>query len=418
MFAIFFTTFWFVKTFLSLLQDTRRKKKDGSYPIVFRLTHHRKTTSITTGFSVHPAYWDVRKSEIKTSWPGSRHVSRINNLLLKEKTRMVDVLNKLFDRGELDYMSINQVRERISRKKNFDSFLAFGDEKVEELNASQRFGTARSYAGLIGILRVFSKGRDIRFNEINYDFLRKFEQFHLSKEGNTQNGVASYMRVLKAIYNKGIKEGYIEREAYPFFHYKIRMTPTAKRALDAESLSKIMVLKVERGTKLFHYRNYFLISYMLYGMSFVDMCFLKIENIVEGRILVRRKKTSKHYNIKITDALWELLEYYIEGKSEKEFILPVINRASLEDQYKDIDWERHRYNRGLKEIAALCGIRHRLTTYVSRHSFATHAMLQNIPLQAISAMLGHSKLNTTQIYLKSLPTDVLDAFNEKLVDAI
>ena len=407
-----------MKTFLSLLQDKRRKKKDGSYPIIFRLTHHRKTTSLATGYSVHPAYWDDRKSEIRPSWPGSRNVSRLNNLLIKEKARIVDVLNQLYDRGELDYMSINQVKIRVSRKKNFDSFLAYGEEKVKELNASQRFGTARSYTGLLSILRVFSKGKDVRFNEINYDFLMKFEQFHLSKEGNTLNGVASYMRVLKAIYNKGIKEGYIEREAYPFYHYKIRMTPTAKRALDAEGLKKIVELEVDPDRKIFHYRNYFLISYMLYGMSFVDMCFLKLENIVDGRIQVRRKKTSKQYNIKITDALWELLEYYIKDKSKDDYILPVITRNSLEDQYKDIDWERHRYNKGLKEIAKLCDIENRLTTYVSRHSFATQAMLQNIPLQAISSMLGHSKLNTTQIYLKSLPTDVLDVYNEKLLNAI
>ena len=407
-----------MKTFLTLLQDTRRKKKDGSYPIIFRLTHHRKSTSLATGFSVHPAYWDDRKSEIKPSWPGSRNVSRINNLLIKEKARLVDELNKLYDRGELVYMSINQVKHRISRKKNFDSFFAFGAEKVNELNASQRYGTAKSYAGLLGILKVFTKGKDVRFNEINYDFLMKFEQFHLSKEGNSLNGVASYMRVLKAIYNKGIKEGYIERDAYPFYHYKIRMTPTAKRALDAAGVKKIMELKVNPDRKVFHYRNYFLISYMLYGMSFVDMCFLKLENIIEGRIQVQRKKTSKQYNIKITDALWELLEFYIEGKSKEDFILPVIMRDTLEDQYKDIDWERHRYNKGLKEIAELCGIENRLTTYVSRHSFATQAMLQNIPLQAISSMLGHSKLNTTQIYLKSLPTEILDAYNEKLVEAI
>ncbi|MEX0288377.1 MAG: site-specific integrase [Flavobacteriaceae bacterium] len=407
-----------MKTFLSLLLDKRRKKKDGSYPIIFRLTHHRKTTSLASGFSVHPYYWDERKSEIKPSWPGSWNVSRVNNLLLKEKARMVDILNKLYDRGELNYMSINQVKERISRKKNFDSFLAFGEEKVEELKASQRYGTALTYKCLVGILRVFSKGKDIRFNEINYDFLKKFEQFHLSKEGNTLNGVASYMRTLKAIYNKGIKEGYIEREAYPFYHYKIRMTPTAKRALPADGLKKIMELKVEKGSKLFHYRNYFLISYMLYGMSFVDMCFLKLENIVAGRVQLQRKKTGKIYNIKITESLQELLDFYIQGKSREDFILPVIQREKLEDQYKDIDWERHRYNKGLKEIAKLCKIEHRLTTYVSRHSFATQAMLKNIPLQAISAMLGHSKLNTTQIYLKSLPTDILDDYNEKLIASI
>tara|TARA_R110002073_G_scaffold282753_1_gene447043 strand:+ start:167 stop:331 length:165 start_codon:yes stop_codon:yes gene_type:complete len=52
---------------------------------------------------------------------------------------------------------------------------------------------------------------------------------------------------------------------------------------------------------------------------------------------------------------------------------------------------------------------------VSRHSFATQVMLQDVPLLAISAMLGHNRLTTTQIYLKSLPSEVLDDYNKKLM---
>lgn len=57
-----------------------------------------------------------------------------------------------------------------------------------------------------------------------------------------------------------------------------------------------------------------------------------------------------------------------------------------------------------------------MTSYVSRHSFATQAMLKDVPLLAIFAMLGHNRLATTQIYLKSLPSEVLDDYNKKLVE--
>ncbi|HMB62500.1 MAG TPA: phage integrase SAM-like domain-containing protein [Eudoraea sp.] len=120
---------------------------------------------------------------------------------------------------------------------------------------------------------------------MNYNFLKRFEQFHLSKDGNTLNGVAAYMRVLKAIYNKGIKEGMIEREAYPFYQYQIKTLPTAKRAMDIKYIKRILELKLEEGSKLFHYRNYFLITFMLYGMPFIDMASLKLDNIVNRRII-------------------------------------------------------------------------------------------------------------------------------------
>ncbi|WP_350286136.1 tyrosine-type recombinase/integrase [uncultured Croceitalea sp.] len=96
------------------------------------------------------------------------------------------------------------------------------------------------------------------------------------------------------------------------------------------------------------------------------------------------------------------------------FLLPIINRDILELQYKDAQWELRRYNIGLKEIAKKCGIEERLTSYVSRHSFATHAMFKKVPLEAISAMMGHNKLSTTQIYLKSLPSNILDSYQLEL----
>lgn len=144
------------------------------------------------------------------------------------------------------------------------------------------------------------------------------------------------------------------------------------------------------------------------------MAFLKLENIINGRIQFQRSKTGKLYDIKITDHLQETISIYSENKEKNAFIFPIVKRDKLELQQKDIDRERHRYNKGLKKIATMCTIDDNLTSYVSRHSFATQAMLQNVPLLAISAMLGHSKLNTTQIYLKSLPNNVLDVYNEQI----
>jgi integrase/recombinase XerD len=74
------------------------------------------------------------------------------------------------------------------------------------------------------------------------------------------------------------------------------------------------------------------------------------------------------------------------------------------------------YNKKLKTLASLCGISSNLTSYVSRHSFATQALLHNIPLAAISTMLGHSSLKTTEIYLKSLPVNILDGYNEMILE--
>jgi len=404
-----------MNTNVKLSLDTRRQKKDGSYPIILRMTHFRKTTSISLGHSVRKEFWDDRNEKIKRSFKGTSSVSKLNNQLLKEKTRAVDIINDLYEKDELNYLSILQLKNKIVKTASFESFFEYSKDIVSELKGAERFGNANTYYAVIKVLEKFTGGNDIKFNEINYDFLKKFEGWHFSR-GNSVNGLSAYMRTIKAVFNKAIKSDVVSRDAYPFTHYRIKTTPTEKRALDIKSIKAIMLLNLQETDNLFHYRNYFLSSYMLYGISFMDLAFLKVENIVDNRIKFQRRKTSKPYDINITPQLKEILSFYLRDKEKSDFIFPIVKRDTFELQYKDVLWARKRYNKGLKEIANKCNIEQRLTSYVSRHSFATQAMLQDVPLQAISAMLGHNRLSTTQIYLKSLPSEILDDYNKKLVE--
>ncbi|TMM59132.1 site-specific integrase [Maribacter algarum] len=404
-----------MNTNIKLSLDTRRQKKDSSYPVILRLTHFRKTTSISLGQSIQKEFWDNKNEKVKRAFKGTASVSKLNNQLLKEKTRAVDIINDLHEKDELNFLSILQLKSKIVKTVSFESFFEYSKGIVKELKKAERFGNANTYYAVIKVLEKFTGGKDIKFNEVNYDFLKTFERWHFSR-GNSVNGLSAYMRTIKAILNKAIKSDVISRDSYPFTHYRIKTTPTEKRALDIKSIKSIMILKLEETDSLFHYRNYFLASYMLYGVSFMDLAFLKVENIIDNRIKFQRKKTYKPYDINITSQLMEILSFYLKNKRKSDFIFPIVKRGTFELQYKDVLWARKRYNKGLKEIAKKCNIEQRLTSYVSRHSFATQAMLQDVPLQAISAMLGHNRLSTTQIYLKSLPNEILDDYNKKLME--
>lgn len=176
-----------------------------------------------------------------------------------------------------------------------------------------------------------------------------------------------------------------------------------------------MSLKLEPTHPCFHARNYFLASYMMYGMNFKDMAYVKKTDLRNGRIFYRRNKTGKLYDIRVTGGLKEILDYYLTDRLSSDFIFPIVNRTTPMLIDRDIQWARKRYNQKLKEIAQLCGIESNLTSYVSRHSFATQAMLAEVPMNAISTMLGHSSLKTTEIYLKSLPSNVLDEYNKRVL---
>lgn len=403
-----------MQTSLKLSQDTRRIRKDGSYPIIIRLSHFQKTTSISTGYAVPLKYWDNSKQRIRNGYKEIKSINFLNNVLSKQLSGANDILIRLQDSDELDFMSISQLKAKIVSKSKYDSFFNFATELAEDLRLSERLGTARTYLEVVSVLKNLTNSADVKFNEISYDFLKEFERFHMSKPGNSLNGLAAYLRTIRSIYNQGIKRGIISKEAYPFKDYKIKTEPTAKRAMNSENLKKILELQLEKGTWPFHYRNYFLLSYMLFGMSFIDMAFLKVSNIVDGRVKFQRRKTSKLFDIKITSQMNELLDYYLLEKKKDDFILPIIRRETLELKYKDVQGARKRYNKGLRSIAKTCQIEEHLTSYVSRHSFATHAMLKQIPLPAISTMLGHSNISTTQVYLKSLPNNIIDSYQEQL----
>lgn len=422
-------------TSIKVSLDTRRAKKDGTYPIILRLTHKRKTTSIKTGFAVKQEDWDEDKCEVRKSYRGIKSVTRLNNEIEKKKAEALDTLLQLEAKEKKAHLSLTDVKGKIDPSSKISSFYTFADNHVAELYKANRIGTAESYKGAIKFLRTFNKGKpleknkggnpktskfkselsvDLTFEEIDFSFLTRLENYHLGL-GHELNGLAVYMRGIRAIYNQAIKAGVAEKSWYPFSDYKIKTKPTRKRAVQDLYVAKIIALDLPQDHPAFDARNYFVASYMMYGMNFKDMARLQKSDIVNARIQYQRSKTSKLYDILVTESLAGILSHYMQQVPTSKYIFPIIRREGAILQQRDIVGARKKYNDNLKTIAEMCGIQQNLTSYVSRHSFATNAMLLNIPVTAISEMLGHSSLKTTQIYLSSLPTNVLDEYNSQIL---
>ncbi|WP_394972544.1 phage integrase SAM-like domain-containing protein [uncultured Croceitalea sp.] len=402
-----------MQTNINISLDTRRKRADGTCPIIFRLGHHRRTVPIPSGFFVPPKFWNENTREIKKAYEGVSSATRLNNLLAKKKADLMDGITALEEVGRLDELTITELKNVLTKPSDSVCFFKYTEKIIDELVEAKRFGNSRAYKSALGALKNFYKKDTLRFEEVTHAFLKRFETAHL-KKGNSVNGLSTYMRTIRAIYNRGIKEGVISQNRYPFKHYKIRTVSTAKRAISKEKIRKILDLEFELDSPLFHTRNYFLCSYLMNGMSFIDMAFLKVDNIIDGRIQYSRKKTSKPYNISVTDQLSSILKFYLKGKKKRDFIFPIIRRDNPQGQYYDVQWERKRYNKRLKEIADLCGIEDKLTSYVSRHSMATNLILNDVPINVLSKMMGHADLQTTEIYIKDLPINIMDEYQERL----
>jgi len=406
-----------MSTNIILSIDQRKPKKDGTAPIILRVSHYRKTTAISTGYYIDPIYWDDSKKEVKKQYKGVSSVSRLNNVLYKRLADARGILVSLDDKEALATLSVVQLRSKIENASKSTSLTDYSNSLIDTLKELNKFGTARVYDTMLRALHAHSRKKNIGFNEINLAFLKSFETSFL-KRGNSLNGLSAILRSLRAIINKAGEDGLYENDNSPFKAYKIKETPTAKRALSAESIQKIISLVIEKGHPCFDARNIFVLSYYLWGMNIKDMAYLKVSSIVDGRIRFERAKTHSYFDIKIQPVAAAILDFYTQGKEKDDFILPIIKRKAPAEQDKDVLWYRKRYNHKLRDLGGLCGIQERLTSYVSRHSFASNAESLEIPIQVISKMLGHSRISTTEIYLKGFSKNSIDSYHEQVVNSL
>jgi len=401
-----------MSTNIKILLDKRKQKSDKTYPLIIRIIHNRKSISIPLGYSLVENDWNDDANEVKKSYSGVSNTTRLNKLIQQQKINAMDIVNQLQDSGEIDNLSVREIKNRIVSQKSGISFYTFSEEIIEEMKGAERFGYARSINDTLQVVRKFKKNTDFTFQQLNYTFLVQFEN-DCRGRGTSLNSIAVFMRTIKMIYNRAIKAGIVKQEQYPFKGYKIKTTKTKKRAVRRDVISLIENLILPEQSRIWHAKNYFLFSFYAMGINFADIAHLKMNNIIDGRLEFTRQKTRKDYSIRISNPIQNILNLYCKNKNAEDYIFPIITQEGLpEQEYRQFIGKRRMYNIKLKEIANLCGIESNLTSYVARHSWATIAKRKGVPVAAISEGMGHGDVKTTEIYLDSFDKEVLDDYND------
>ena len=240
-----------------------------------------------------------------------------------------------------------------------------------------------------------------------------YEAWH-QQRGISPNTISFYTRILRAVYNRAVEDEIIENRN-PFQHVYTGVDKTVKRALPIAIIRKIKVLDLEHVPALDFTRDMFMMSFMLRGMSFIDMAYLKKTDLKNGYITYRRRKTGQQLTIEWTMEMQMLLDKYPENDSD--YLLPIIRNVGTNERYtyRNVGYN---INRNLKTIAEKVGITIPLTLYVARHSWASAAKAKGIPLSVISEGMGHDSEATTQIYLASLDTSVVDRANSLILSSL
>ncbi len=401
-----------MSTNVKILLDNRREKSDKTYPLILRIIHNRKSTSIPLGYNITETDWDTEKLLVKKAYKGVISVTRLNNNIQRKKLQAFDIVSKLQESGEIDKLSVSELKARIVSKNATVSFYEFTEELVKELKKAERFSYAQSVDYTMKAVKKFKSDKDFNFDKLNYKFIIQFEN-HLKGRGLTLNSIAVYMKTVKMIYNRAVKIGVAKNDTYPFVGYTIKTTKTKKRAVRRDIIELIEKQELKENSKIWHAKNYFLFSFYAMGINFVDIANLKLINFIEGRLEYTRSKTKKEYSIKLSKPLKRILKPYLKGKNKDDYVFPIIKRIGKPElEYRDIVDQRLKYNRLLKNIAELCEIETNLTSYVSRHSWATIAKHKGVPVAVISEGMGHSDTRITEVYLDSFDKEVLDDYNE------
>ncbi|MBL7817567.1 MAG: site-specific integrase [Saprospiraceae bacterium] len=398
---------------VSVLLYTSKTLKNGEHPIMIRVIQNRKTKYISLGKSSRLDLWDIAKQLPKRKNP---HYQELVNLI--EKKRIDARKLEIEMETEKPNFSLEEYEVKFRNKTKEMTVFKFFDEVIENMVKAGRIGNSKAYKDAKNSFSNFRNGKDFNFNEMTPTMLTHYEQY-MRERKVTGNTVGAYCRVIRAVYNKAIMEGYALKSKYPFVDFKVSKlkSDVRKRAISYENIQKIAQVDLSKHTGLENSRNYFLFSYYCIGMNFNDMAKLQWSDVEDGRFQYTRSKTGKKFNLKMVEPAVKIVDYYRDEATDT-YVFPILhserhtNPVSINNRIKK---SLKRMNKDLKEIAELVGIKTKLTTYVARHSAATVLKKLGYPTSVIQELLGHGTEAMTQKYLDETESDTLDLALEGLV---
>jgi integrase len=248
--------------------------------------------------------------------------------------------------------------------------------------------------------------------------LKEYEDWLAGQQSST-NTISTYMRTLQAVYNRWMSPGIEGYNPVLFKDVYTKVESRTKRALTAEQMEQLRntdfsVLTLRQQQVL----TYFLLMFMLRGMPFIDLAHLRKSDLRNRRITYRRHKTGKLMVVDVPPDAMRLLQKY-RDKTDSEYLFPLLHGGLFMEEH------HHRYQETLRhfnrELARLMkqllpGVS--VSSYTARHTWATLAYHNGVPVGLISQSLGHSSIRVTMTYLKPFDAEVIDRINRQVISLV
>ncbi|WP_290208375.1 site-specific integrase [Bacteroides acidifaciens] len=386
---------------------------DHEGTIYYQILHERKPRQLLSDYHVFQSEWDESRAMVVTTQNSERKafILSIRERIRWDVERLTKIVRKLDGNG-LQYTA-DDVIDEFNRYAQEYSLFNFMESIIIKLKQNGKVRTSETYTSALNSFKKFRKDEDIMLDCLNSEVMEAYEAWHQSR-GVAPNTISFYTRILRAVYNRAVEEDIVENKN-PFRHVYTGVDKTIKRALPLPVIKKIKALDLSLTPALDYARDMFMMSFMLRGMSFIDMAFLRKTDLQNGYVTYRRRKTGQKLVIEWTNEMQLILDKYPENASD--YLLPVIRNPGTNERctYHNMGYN---INHSLKAVAKVVGVSIPLTLYVARHSWASIAKSKGIPLSVISEGMGHDNEATTQIYLASLDTSAVDKANSLIIKSI
>ena len=375
--------------------------------ICLQLIRNRKIKLLRTRFHLFPAEWDKKKETVLFGHFDTTRQSYLQSIktgLEAELKQLVELIRILEMKS--DY-TVEELADLYTSNSFNGYFFPFIDYVVKNLKDSNCRKTASICITAKTSFERFLGGQDILIDRIDNDLMQKYEDW-LKNTSMMKNTVSCYMRSLRSVYNQAVKRG-LTTQKNPFINIFTRIDKTVKRAVNEEVIVQLKNMDLSSHKELALARDLFMFSFYMRGISFVDMANLRKINVKNGYVIYFRSKTRQMLTVKVEACMQEIISRH-ESQTIDDYLLPVYTV-----QNRDNTSQLRNHNNRLKRISEMLGLETSLSSYVSRHTWATLALRKGIPIEIISESMGHENETTTRIYLASLGQSVVDRANAEII---
>ncbi len=366
-----------------------KSDNSGKLAIYLRVTFNGGRFELSTIKYAYLENWDSQYQRTFSDHSVNLAIERLKSKIYEKHSELMD---------EKGNFSAAELKNRVLGKTALPSILSLVDQHNDNMNkligVKYSMGTLKNYYTLRRHIVLFLSSislKDLEIKKVNHRFIKDFETYLLTDTKRSNNGVIKILQSLKKITLEARALGYISKD--PFALIKFKKTPFERGYLTNTELKKIE--EIELSPRLDRARDMFVFA-CYSGLAFIDAKNLLKKDIQIGQdggqwIQTKRQKTNQKCDIPLLKKPLEILEKYKEVNGD--FVFKRISNQKI--------------NEYLKEIATLCEIDKRVSFHLARHTFATTITLNNnVPIETVSKVMGHSKISTTQIYAKILQSKV------------